>query len=211
MKKISMLYFVLILLLFLIACEDKDASVGEKSGKTTEKPKAEKTLFAVFETSMGNIEAKLYRDKAPKTVKNFVELAQGKKEWADPKTLQRATRPLYSGTVFHRVIPNFMIQGGDPKGNGTGGPGYVFEDEIDPGLVFDRAGILAMANAGPDTNGSQFFITEAPTPHLNGKHTIFGEVVRGMEVVKAIARTPRDGRDKPLEDVVLKRIRIVER
>ena len=146
--------------------------------------------------------------QGPKTVKNFVGLATGEQEWVDHKTLQKQHTPLYDGTIFHRVIPGFMIQGGDPKGNGTGGPGYHFEDEFRSGLLFDRPGLLAMANAGPNTNGSQFFITVAPTPHLNNRHTIFGEVIGGMDIVHKIVNTPRDSRDKPKENVVLKKVRI---
>ncbi len=168
-------------------------------------------LTAILETSLGDIHIKLFPDKAPKTVKNFVELAKGEKEWVDPKTLQKVKKPLYDGTIFHRVIPNFMIQAGDPKGNGTGGPGYRFEDEFNASLKFDRPGLLAMANAGPNTNGSQFFITEVPTPHLNNRHTIFGEVTKGLDIAKAIARVPRDARDKPMENVVLKKVRIIEK
>jgi peptidyl-prolyl cis-trans isomerase A (cyclophilin A) len=131
---------------------------------------------------------KLLPEKAPKTVENFVALAEGTKKWTDPRTGMPSTTPLYDGTIFHRVIPDFMIQGGDPRGDGTGGPGYKFEDEIGPDNKFDRPGLLAMANAGPNTNGSQFFITEVPTPHLNRGHTIFGEVVKGQELVPKIAR-----------------------
>jgi len=131
-------------------------------------------IYATFQTSMGDIVVKLMPQKAPLTVENFVGLAEGTKEWTDPKTGQKVKRPLYDGTVFHRVISQFMIQGGDPLGNGTGGPGYRFGDEIGPDNRFDRPGLLAMANAGPNTNGSQFFITEVPTPHLDRGHTIFG-------------------------------------
>ncbi len=144
-------------------------------------------LQATFQTSLGEIVVKLLPEKAPKTVANFVELAEGTREWKDPKSGQSVKRPLYDGTVFHRVIPDFMIQGGDPLGTGTGGPGYRFEDEIGPDNRFDRPGLLAMANAGPNTNGSQFFITEVPTPHLNRGHTIFGEVVKGQELIRKIA------------------------
>jgi peptidyl-prolyl cis-trans isomerase A (cyclophilin A) len=145
-------------------------------------------LYATFKTSAGDIVVKLLPEKAPKTVENFVALAEGTKEWTDPTTRQKVTRPLYDGSVFHRVIPDFMIQGGDPLGTGYGGPGFKFADEIGPDNKFDRPGLLAMANAGPNTNGSQFFITEVPTPHLNRGHTIFGEVVKGFELVPEIAR-----------------------
>ena len=145
-------------------------------------------LFATFTTSAGDIVVKLLPEKAPKTVENFLGLVEGTKEWTDPGSNQKVKRPLYDGTVFHRVIPDFMIQGGDPLGTGMGGPGYRFADEIGPDNKFDRPGLLAMANAGPNTNGSQFFITEAPTPHLNRGHTIFGEVVKGYELVPKIAR-----------------------
>ena len=218
MKKLVVLLSVFALL-FCFACNEKKAKTGDvkkeqKTGKQAQekKVKTEKTMIAAFETSLGMIEVKLFPDKAPKTVKNFVALARGEREWTDPKTLQKVKKPLYDATIFHRVIPNFMIQGGDPKGNGTGGPGYKFEDEFHPELKFDRPGLLAMANAGPNTNGSQFFITESPnTKHLTNRHTIFGEVVKGMDVVKAIARVPRDSRDKPMEDVVLKKLTISEK
>jgi peptidyl-prolyl cis-trans isomerase A (cyclophilin A) len=145
-------------------------------------------MYATFQTSMGEIVVKLLPDKAPKTVENFVGLAEGTREWTDPRTGQKQKRPLYDGTLFHRVIPQFMIQGGDPLGTGTGGPGYKFADEIGPDNRFSRAGLLAMANAGPNTNGSQFFITEVPTPHLDRGHTIFGEVVKGGDLVARIAK-----------------------
>mgnify|MGYP006267901243 CR=1 FL=1 len=145
-------------------------------------------MYATFKTSMGDIVVKLFPEKAPKTVENFVGLAEGTREWTDPRSGQKVKTPLYDGTVFHRVIPQFMIQGGDPLGTGSGGPGYRFADEIGPDNLFDKPGKLAMANAGPGTNGSQFFITEVPTPHLNRGHTIFGEVVKGSELVAKIAR-----------------------
>src|SRR3984893_17095400 len=147
-------------------------------------------LNASLQTSLGTIVLKLFPDQAPKTVRNFVELAEGSREWTDPRTGKRTRSRLYDGTVFHRVIPDFMIQGGDPLGTGTGGPGYQFADECHPDLKFDRPYLLAMANAGPGTNGSQFFITSGPTPWLTGKHTIFGEVTDGSGVVDAISRTP---------------------
>ncbi|MGC3998365.1 MAG: peptidylprolyl isomerase [Anaeromyxobacter sp.] len=147
-------------------------------------------ITATFQTSLGEIVVNLLPEKAPKTVENFVGLAEGTKEWRDPRDgSARKGVPLYDGTLFHRVIPEFMIQGGDPTGTGTGSPGYRFADEIGPDNQFNRPGLLAMANSGPNTNGSQFFITEVPTPHLNRGHTIFGEVVKGLELIAKIART----------------------
>ena len=163
-------------------------------------------VYATMKTSMGDIVLRLFDDKAPKTVANFVGLATGTKEWTDPKTGQPTKRPLYNGTIFHRVIPDFMIQGGDPLGNGTGGPGYRFEDEFNSELRHSKTGILSMANSGPNTNGSQFFITVKPTPWLDGKHSVFGEVVKGQEVVTAIVNAPRGAREKPVKDVVLNEV-----
>ncbi|MDR0965986.1 MAG: peptidylprolyl isomerase [Myxococcales bacterium] len=154
----------------------------------TDLVRAGQDLYATFNTSMGSIVVKLFSKDAPKTVENFVALASGEKEWTDPRNSKKTTAKLYDGTVFHRVIPDFMIQGGDPLGRGTGGPGYQFADEFFNGHVFDKPGLLAMANAGPNTNGSQFFITEVPTSWLDNKHTIFGEVVKGFELVPKIAR-----------------------
>ena len=168
------------------------------------------TLTATLRTSQGTVQVRLFPDQAPKTVQNFVELAEGSREWTDPETRQRTEARLYDGTIFHRVIPRFMIQGGDPLGTGTGGPGYKFADEIHPDLRFDRPYLLAMANAGPGTNGSQFFITVVPTPHLNGKHTIFGEVVDGREVVDRISQTQTDRNDRPVQDVVLESVSVEE-
>ena len=166
------------------------------------------TLTATLRTSEGPIVIRLLPDHAPKTVRNFTDLAQGAREWTDPRTGRTTTGRLYDGTIFHRVIPNFMIQGGDPLGTGTGGPGYQFADEFHPELQFDRPYLLAMANAGPGTNGSQFFITTVPTPHLNRRHTIFGEVISGQEVVDQISHTATDGRDRPLKDVVVESVEI---
>jgi peptidyl-prolyl cis-trans isomerase A (cyclophilin A) len=163
-------------------------------------------LYATFKTSMGNIVVRLYEDKAPRTVENFVGLATGMKEWTDPKTGKKVKRPLYNGTIFHRVIPNFMIQGGEPLGTGRGGPGYKFDDEFNPDLRHSKPGILSMANTGPNTNGSQFFITTAPTPHLDNRHSVFGEVVQGQDVVVAIGNVPRGPNDRPLKDVVLNEV-----
>ena len=166
------------------------------------------TLTATLRTNQGPIVIRLLPDHAPRTVRNFVDLAQGDREWTDPRTGRVTTGRLYDGTIFHRVIPNFMIQGGDPLGTGTGGPGYQFADEFHPELQFDRPYLLAMANAGPGTNGSQFFITTVPTPHLNRRHTIFGEVIQGQEVVDQISHTATDGRDRPVKDVVLESVEI---
>ncbi len=163
-------------------------------------------LYATLKTSMGDVVVQLFEDKAPKTVANFVGLATGTKEWIDPKTGDKVKRPLYNGTIFHRVIPGFMIQGGDPLGNGTGGPGYKFEDEFNPDLRHTKGGILSMANAGPNTNGSQFFITLAPTLHLDNRHSVFGEVVKGQDVIIAIGNVSRDARDRPIKEVVLKEV-----
>jgi peptidyl-prolyl cis-trans isomerase A (cyclophilin A) len=173
-----------------------------------EPPEKKDTLYAVFETSKGDITCMLYAKRAPITVANFVGLAEGSKTWIHPATGKMENKPLYSGTIFHRVIPNFMIQGGDPLGSGFGGPGYRFQDEFDDFLTFAGPGRLAMANSGPGTNGSQFFITVAPTPWLNGRHTVFGQVMSGMEVVEAITSVEKDANDKPIEPVVLKRVLI---
>ncbi len=170
-------------------------------------------LYATLKTNRGDIEVRLFANHAPKTVKNFVELAEGSREWTHPRTGQKTQDKLYDGTVFHRVISGFMLQGGDPLGNGTGGPGYEFADEFHPDLAFDRPYLLAMANAGPGTNGSQFFVTVAPTAWLTGKHTIFGEVVdeAGKKIVDAIAATKTNPRtDRPVEDVVIKSV-VIER
>ena len=164
---------------------------------------------ATFVTNRGTFKAKLLPEHAPKTVANFTELATGKREWKDPRDGQKKSEPLYNGTIFHRVIGNFMIQGGDPQGTGTGGPGYTFEDEFPSGAPsLDKPGLLAMANAGPNTNGSQFFVTLAATPWLTGKHTVFGEVTEGMDVVVAIGSTATGRQDRPTEDVVLERVEI---
>ena len=165
------------------------------------------TTTATFTTSMGTLKFRLMPEHAPTTVANFVELARGERQWSDPRDGRSKTEPLYDGTIFHRVIPEFMIQGGDPEGSGRGGPGYQFQDECPPnGPTFDRPGLLAMANAGPNTNGSQFFVTVAATPWLNGKHTIFGEVIEGMDVVKAISSTPTGPQDRPRKDVVIEKL-----
>jgi peptidyl-prolyl cis-trans isomerase A (cyclophilin A) len=168
------------------------------------------TLTATLQTSEGTIVLRLFPDHAPKTVSNFVELAEGRRDWTDPQTRQTTRGKLYDGTVFHRVIPDFMIQGGDPLGTGTGGPGYKFGDEFHPDLSFSRPYLLAMANAGPGTNGSQFFITTVPTPWLNRKHTIFGEVIEGADVVDRISHVKTGAGDRPVADVVLESVTITE-
>ncbi len=183
----------------------------KKQTTTTTKESSKKgtPMFAIFETNKGNIKIKLFADKAPKTVENFVGLAEGTKEFTDPKTDKKTKRAFYDGLIFHRVIPNFMIQGGCPLGTGTGDPGYRFADEFDKSLTHDKPGKLSMANAGPGTNGSQFFITVAATPWLDGKHTIFGEVVEGYENVEAISKVRTGMQDKPVEPVILKHVQII--
>ena len=173
-------------------------------------------MEATLHTNLGDIRLELFAEQAPETVTNFVGLATGEKTWTDPRTKEQSNAPLYSGVIFHRVIPGFMIQGGDPLGTGTGGPGYTFDDEIDPSLTFTQPYILAMANAGrrlgKGTNGSQFFITTAPTEWLQGKHTIFGEVAddASRQVVDAISAVSTDPRDRPLEDVVITSVTVTK-
>jgi len=167
--------------------------------------------YARFVTTEGNFTIRLFDEEAPRTVENFVGLAEGTKQWSDPRTNQKVQRPYYDGTIFHRVIDGFMIQGGDPLGQGIGGPGYNFADEFDPKLRHNKAGILSMANRGPNTNGGQFFITLAPTPHLDDRHSVFGEVVEGSDVVSKIGRTPTGDRDRPLKDIVIQKVTIERR
>jgi peptidyl-prolyl cis-trans isomerase A (cyclophilin A) len=168
------------------------------------------TQTVTLHTTSGDIRLQLFGNHAPKTVANFVGLASGERHWTDPSTRSKTNAKLYDGTIFHRVIANFMIQGGDPLGRGTGGPGYNFADEFHPELIFNRPYLLAMANAGPNTNGSQFFITTVPTPHLNFKHTIFGEVAdaESRAVVDAIGRTRTGAADRPVTDVVINSVSI---
>ena len=170
-------------------------------------------LYATLHTTAGDIVLLLYPDHAPKTVRNFVELADGSREWTHPQTKATTTARLYDNTIFHRVIDGFMIQGGDPLGKGTGGPGYKFADEFHPDLSFSRPYLLAMANAGANTNGSQFFITVAPTPHLNRRHTIFGEVADAdsRAVIDRIAKVPTGAQDRPLEDVTITSVTVERR
>jgi len=166
-------------------------------------------LYAHFTTTEGNFTIQLFDEQAPKTVANFTELAEGTREWTDPRTGKKTKTPLYNGTVFHRVIEGFMIQGGDPLGQGTGGPGYKFEDEFHPKLRHTKAGILSMANSGPNTNGSQFFITLAETSWLDNRHSVFGEVVSGMDVVKKIGSTPTSKpADRPVKPITIQSVTI---
>lgn len=199
-------------------CSEKNAKVsGDSSAisgmkdERTESKKGEKMtttlpagVYAVFKTSKGKIVCRLFIDKAPVTVANFMGLADGKKEWTHPRTGEKKKSRFYDGLIFHRVIPGFMIQGGDPLGTGTGGPGYRFQDEFHADLKFDKSGYLAMANSGPGTNGSQFFITVAPTMNLTNKHSIFGRVVEGQDVANAISTVPTGSQNRPVEPVTMK-------
>ncbi len=166
-------------------------------------------IYAIFETTQGEITIELFEKETPRTVANFVGLAEGTKEWTDPVSGKKIKRRFYDGLIFHRVIPKFMIQAGDPLGSGRGGPGYRFKDEFHRSLKHDKPGRLSMANSGPNTNGSQFFITVAATPWLDKRHTIFGQVVEGMKVVNKIVNVPRDRRDKPKKSVIMKKVRIL--
>ena len=165
-------------------------------------------LHATFHTTLGDFKVELFEEAAPSTVSNFVALATGRTDWTDPRTGEPGEGPFYDGVTFHRVIDGFMIQGGDPSGTGRGGPGYRFPDECSPLARHDRPGVLSMANAGPDTNGSQFFVTLAPTPHLDGRHTVFGRVIEGLETVRKIGSTPTDRDDRPREPVVIRSIEV---
>ena len=168
-------------------------------------------LHAVLHTSHGDIDVQFYEDRAPKTVANFVGLATGKRTWKDPQSGESRNDPYYDGVLFHRVIEGFMLQGGDPTGTGRGGPGYRFPDEFHPDLKHESGGMLSMANAGPNTNGSQFFITLAPTPHLDNKHAVFGKVVDGMDVVREIGGVATGASDRPVEDVVIQSVDVERR
>jgi cyclophilin family peptidyl-prolyl cis-trans isomerase len=191
----------------LATAQTADAPKPAAAKTEPAKPAREPGLYATIVTSQGTIVAKLFEKEAPITVKNFAGLATGTKPWPDPKTGQPVKRPLYNGLTFHRVIPGFMIQGGDPLGTGTGGTDPI-KDEFHPDMQFDRPGRLGMANAGPGTGSSQFFITEVPTPHLNGRHTVFGQVVEGLDVVEKIARVPRGANDRPTTPVRMIRVSI---
>ena len=168
-------------------------------------------VYAKFVTSEGDFTVRLFDQEAPRTVENFIGLAEGTKEWMDPRTSQKVKKPYYDGVIFHRVIDGFMIQGGDPLGQGIGGPGYTFADEFHPKLRHNKAGIVSMANRGPNTNGGQFFITLAPTPHLDDRHAVFGEVTDGMDVVRKIGGIATSERDRPTKDVVIKTVTIERR
>ena len=165
-------------------------------------------LYARFSTSMGDFTIRLFEKEVPNTVANFVGLAEGTKEFIDPKTRQKTTRPFYDGLIFHRVIDEFMVQGGCPLGAGTGGPGYRFADEFHPSLKHSEPGMLSMANSGPNTNGSQFFITVAETSWLDNRHSIFGKVVEGYDVVEKISKAPTNAQDRPLKDIVLQKVSV---
>src|SRR5215213_384164 len=165
-------------------------------------------LYAHFTTSEGNFTARLFDTETPNTVANFTGLADGSKEWTDPRSGRKVKQPYFNGIVFHRVINGFMIQGGDPLGQGTGGPGFTFADEFHPNARHSKAGILSMANSGPNTNGSQFFITLGPTPHLDNRHSVFGEVVEGLDVVQKIGTVPTGRQDRPVTPVVMNKVTI---
>jgi len=164
--------------------------------------------YARFVTTEGNFTIRLFDQEAPKTVENFVGLAEGTKQWSDPRINQKVQKPYYNGTIFHRVIDGFMIQGGDPLGQGIGGPGYNFADEFHPKLRHNKAGTLSMANRGPNTNGGQFFITLGKTPHLDDRHSVFGEVVEGMDVVRKIGKVQTKPGDRPAQDVVMEEVTV---
>ena len=191
-----------------ITLNDESKGTSKVSNEATPIEQDVKEITATMETTLGTMKIKLFHKEAPKTVANFVGLAEGTKEFIDPKTGDKTKRAFYDGLIFHRVIPDFMVQGGDPEGTGMGGPGYQFEDEFDPKLKHSKPGILSMANSGPGTNGSQFFITEVPTPHLDMRHTVFGEVTEGIDVVKKITSVERDRSDRPKEPVVIKKLTI---
>ena len=195
----------LLSLLFCVSCVSLFASCQSHQDVAA---KLTKGLYAQFDTSLGAFTCVLFEAQCPKTVDNFVGLAKGEKAFSDPKTGREVKRPFYDGLTFHRVIRDFMLQGGCPLGNGTGGPGYKFEDEFDASLMHDQPGRLSMANAGPNTNGSQFFVTTVPTPHLDRKHSIFGQVVEGMDVVRKIESVRTGPNDRPVTPVAIKHLKV---
>jgi peptidyl-prolyl cis-trans isomerase A (cyclophilin A) len=213
-KKAFWIYFFAAALLALSfqakAKEVKKDKTKEVVSAEKKSEKKEKNMIAVFETNMGTFKAKLFADLAPQTVANFAGLADGTKEYTDPKTGKKTKGHFYDGLIFHRIIAGFMIQGGDPLGTGTGGPGYQFDSEISPKLSHGKAGMLSMANAGPNTNGSQFFITVAPQPRLDGGYSVFGEVTEGLDVVMEISKVKTAPGDRPLKDVVMKSVKIIK-
>jgi peptidyl-prolyl cis-trans isomerase A (cyclophilin A) len=210
----SIIKKLLVIIFFAAAAGCANGGVNDMSRENKSETK-EKEIYALISVShgeeeLGEIKIKLFPEKSPVTVSNFIGLAKGQKEYRDPRTGEVKKGRFYDGLIFHRVIKDFMIQGGDPTGTGRGGPGYTFEDEFSEGLTFDKKGILAMANSGPNTNGSQFFITLKPTPWLNNRHTIFGEVVEGMDVVEEIGAVETDGADRPVAPVVMDKVKIIE-
>ena len=205
---IYLVAFILVAFGFNVEAKEKTKNSANKASENKKDKKKDKQMIAEFETTLGTFKIKLFHDKAPKTVDNFVGLAEGTLEWTDPKTQKKVKKPFYDGLKFHRVIDGFMIQGGCPLGNGTGDPGYRFNDEFAPGLKHDKPGMLSMANAGPNTNGSQFFVTVAATPWLDGRHAIFGEVVEGMDIVYKIAQAKTLPGDRPAEDILVKKVTI---
>ncbi len=213
-KKVLWIYlfaFALVAFSFHSEAKENTKSETKKIDKTTDKlEKKGKEMIAEFETTMGNFKIRLENEKAPKTVANFVGLAEGTKEWTEPKTGKKVKKPFYDGLIFHRVIPDFMIQGGDPLGTGTGDPGYKFDDEFGPDLK-NKRGALSMANSGRNTNGSQFFITVIDTPWLDGKHAVFGEVIEGMDVVDAISKAKASPDNRPSEPIVMKHVKIIRK
>ena len=213
-KKVLWIYlfaFALVAVSFHSEAKEGAKADTKESMKTDSKiEKKGKEMIAEFETNLGNFKIRLEHEKAPKTVENFVGLAEGTKEWTEPKTGKKVKKPFYDGLIFHRVIPSFMIQGGDPLGTGTGDPGYKFDDEFGPGLK-NKRGALSMANSGRNTNGSQFFITVIDTPWLDGKHAVFGEVIEGMDVVDKISMVKASPDNRPFDPVIMKHVKIVRK
>lgn len=209
-KKVIWIYlFAFILAAFSFKAEAKPEKKSDNKAKTEKTTKKGKDMIAIFDTTKGTFKVKLFNETAPKTVENFVGLAEGTKEWTDPKTGEKVKKPFYDGLSFHRVIKDFMIQGGCPLGTGTGGPGYRFEDEFAPNAPkHSKPGILSMANAGPNTNGSQFFVTTVPTAWLDNRHTVFGEVIEGMDVVHAIENSKTGPMDRPAEPIKINSVKI---